>query len=157
MNPICFVTVGSGRLALYHFLGNRTSQDLLQSGCTHVVTLLRETERARGIGERVQTLGLTWLWIPVPNGSTPQGEVNERLVAAIPQISALLDEGASVLIHCAAGIHRTGMLAYGLLRWRGLGPQEALEKIGQSRMVTREGILPRHIRRGDQPAREVQK
>lgn len=153
---ICFAPVGYGRLSLCHFLGKRVFDELGGKGCTHVVTLLRDTERAESIGQKVQNKGMTWLWIPVPNGKYPQGDVHDRLLAAIPQISALLDEGASVLIHCSAGIHRTGMLAYGLLRWRGMGADEAMEKIGQIRPVTRAGILPRHIRWGDAVAREPQ-
>jgi protein-tyrosine phosphatase len=153
---IHFVPIGNGRLALYHFLGRNTVPGLVEQGCTHVVTLLRDTERAESIGNKVQASGMTWLWVPVPNGKYPQGEVHERLATAIPQVSALLDDGASVLIHCSAGIHRTGMLAYGLLRWRGLGAEEALETIGKIRPVTRDGILPRHIRWGDEMAREPQ-
>jgi protein-tyrosine phosphatase len=152
-HTIHFYPVGNGRLSLHHFLGKKSLDGFEDTGCTHVVTLLRDTERAESIGRKVQEKGLTWLWVPVANGKYPRGEVHERLMAAISQISALLDNGASVLIHCAAGIHRTGMLAYGLLRWRGLNPEEALETIGKIRPVTRDGILPRHIRWGDEVAR----
>jgi protein-tyrosine phosphatase len=150
-----FIQVGLGRLALYHRPGGKAFADLLEQGCTHVVTLLRASEQAESIGQNVQEKGMVWLWVPIPNGDYPRGEIHERLVNAIPQISALLDEGASVLIHCSAGIHRTGMLGYGLLRWRGLSQEEALEKIGQTRQVTHDGLLPRHIRWGDEVARQV--
>ena len=34
-----------------------------------------------------------------------------------------------VLVHCAAGIHRTGTVTYSLLRLGGLGPQDAYSLI----------------------------
>ncbi len=147
-----FIPIGKGRLTLYHRPGAKAFAGLAEQGCTHVVTLLRDTEGAEKIGNAIRARGMQWVWVPVPNGDYPQGEVHERLVQAIPTISRLLDEGASVLIHCSAGIHRTGMLGYGLLRWRGLTQDEALEKIGQMRPQTRDGILPRHIRWGNQLA-----
>ena len=37
----------------------------------------------------------------------------------------LRDNHEKVMIHCAAGIHRTGTVGYSLLRMSGLSPQEA--------------------------------
>lgn len=148
-----FVKVGNGRLALNHRPGRADFSHLRKLGCTHVVTLLKESESAQKIGNQTKDAGMEWVWVPVPNGNYPQGEVHERLLAAMPQLSQLLDEGKSLLIHCSAGIHRTGTVAYGLLRWRGVGQDEAMRIIHEMRKETAEGMLKKRMRWGDENAR----
>ena len=148
-----FVNVGNGRLALNHRPGRADFARLRELGCTHVVTLLKESESAQKIGSQTKNAGMEWVWVPVPNGHYPQGEVHERLLAAMPQISQLLDEGKSLLIHCSAGIHRTGTVAYGLLRWRGVEGDEAMRLIHTMRKETAEGMMEKRRRWGDEQAR----
>jgi len=150
-----FVKVGNGRLALNHRPGRADFSHLHKLGCTHVVTLLKESEFAQKIENQTKNAGMEWVWVPVPNGNYPQGEVHERLLTAIPQLSQLLDEGKSLLIHCSAGIHRTGTVAYGLLRWRGMERNEAMKIIGEIRKETAEGMLEKRMRWGDENARQV--
>jgi protein-tyrosine phosphatase len=128
---------------------------LRQIGCTHVVTLLKESEHAEKYGNMTKNAGLNWIWLPVPNGNYPEGEVHKRLIQAMPQLSQLLDEGGSLLIHCSAGIHRTGTVAYGLLRWRGVERDEAMRIIGEIRILTAEGMMEKRMRWGDENARQV--
>lgn len=89
------------------------------------------------------------------DGNRPVGEVHQRMMEALPRLSQLLDEGASLLIHCSAGIHRTGTVAYGLLRWRGESWEEAMELIGQMRLVTLNEVGEKRLRCGDAIARVV--
>jgi protein tyrosine/serine phosphatase len=151
-SDIHFVKVGRGRLALTHRPGRATFPALGKMGCTHIVTLLREDEGANKVSSLTREAGLTWVWVPVPSGDYPTGEVHERLAKSIPELSALLDEGKSLLIHCSAGIHRTGTVAYGLLRWRGLNRARALKLIGQIRKDTAEGMGEKRMRWGDELA-----
>jgi protein-tyrosine phosphatase len=58
----------------------------------------------------------------------------------LPVLATSLAEGESVMIHCAAGIHRTGMVAYALLRLNGYEPEESFEALADMRVVTREGV-----------------
>ena len=99
-SPYNFVKVGNGRMALNHRPGSRDFKLLRELGCTHVITLLKESEFAPKIGSQTQNAGMEWVWIPVPNGNYPQGEVHERLLNAMPQLSQLLDDGNYLLIHC---------------------------------------------------------
>jgi protein-tyrosine phosphatase len=122
-------------------------------GCTHVVTLLKESESAPKIGSQTKNAGMEWVWVPVPNGNYPQGEVHERLLNVMPHLSQLLDDGNSLLIHCSAGIHRTGTVAYALLRWRGVERDEAMRIIHEMRKETAEGMLEKRRRWGDENAR----
>jgi protein-tyrosine phosphatase len=150
-----FVKVGNGRIALNHRPRGADFSHLRKLGCTHVVTLLKESEHAETYGKMTRNAGLTWIWLPVPNGKYPEGEVHERLIQAMPQLSQLIDEGGSLLIHCSAGIHRTGTVAYGLLRWRGIESKEAMRIIGAIRKETAEGMMEKRMRWGDENAREV--
>jgi protein-tyrosine phosphatase len=152
---INFVDVGKGRLALYHRPRNTDFSILQELGCTHVVTLLKESEGAQRYGEMTTLAGMDWIWLPVPNAKYPEGEVHERLLQAMPTLSKLLDDGKSILIHCSAGVHRTGAIAYALLRWRGLEKSQAMKIILLARKETSEGLLERRTRWGDanaQPA-----
>ena len=79
-SEIHFVSVGNGKLALYHRPRGVDFRTLRELGCTHVVTLMKESEGARSIGKMTENAGLTWVWIPVPNGDYPQGEVHQRLI-----------------------------------------------------------------------------
>lgn len=98
---------------------------------------------------------MEWIWLPVPNGKYPDANVRHLLLEAMPKLSVLLDHGNSLLIHCSAGIHRTGMVAYGLLRWRGLDPSQAMKLIDNIRRETAEGMMEKRMRWGDEIARSA--
>jgi len=150
-----FVKVGNGRLALYQRPRGMDFSRLREVGCTHVVTLLKESEHAEKYGNMTNNAGLQWIWLPVPNGNYPEGEIHQRLIQAMPQLSQLLDDGGSLLIHCSAGIHRTGTVAYGLLRWRGVEREKAMQLIGVIRKETAEGMMEKRRRWGDENARQT--
>jgi protein-tyrosine phosphatase len=152
-----FVKVGNGRIALYHRPKKTDFMPLREMGCTHVVTLLKESENAEFYGKMTKDAGLEWIWLSVPNGKYPQGEMDERLIATLPVLSQLLDDGKSLLIHCSAGIHRTGMVTYGLLRWRGVDSKEAMAIIREARSETAEGMMEKRMRWGDDIAQPGQK
>jgi protein-tyrosine phosphatase len=152
-----FVNVGRGRLALYHRPRNEDFDTLCKMGCTHIITLLKESEGAQRYGTMTRDAGMEWIWISVPNGKYPEKDVHERLIQSMPMLSQLLDDGRSILIHCSAGIHRTGTVAYGLLRWRGLDRRQTMKIIGRTRPETAEGMMEKRMRWGDenaQPARQ---
>ncbi|MBL8061619.1 MAG: dual specificity protein phosphatase family protein [Anaerolineales bacterium] len=150
-----FVKIGHGRLALNHRPRGVDFPHLRESGCTHVVTLLKESENAGQMRTLTLASNMVWVWLPIPNGDHPEGEVHKRLLAAMPNLSQLLDDGRSLLIHCSAGIHRTGTVAYGLLRWRGLERVEAMKLISQMRKETADGMMEKRMRWGDENARQV--
>ena len=149
---IRWTSIGAGRLALWHRPGRRHFAVLRDAGVTHLVTLLSERESARAIGEEAEAAGLEWVWLPLEGAKEPEGVARQTLDKGLAKLSHLLDDSNSLLIHCSAGIHRTGMFAYALLRHRGLGRDDALAKIEQARPHTREGLEEHHLRWGDEIA-----
>ncbi|NVB77098.1 MAG: hypothetical protein HOV81_01765 [Kofleriaceae bacterium] len=62
----------------------------------------------------------------------------------------LIEAGGRVVLHCSAGLHRTGMVAYALLRLYGSTREEArsqlacvrsLEDVGEERLAWGERLL----------------
>jgi protein-tyrosine phosphatase len=144
--------VGAGRLALTHRPRLRAIPYFPKTRCDRVVTLLSEREGAEQIGALVREAGMAWSWIPLPGGRPPEGRVSERARAGVRELSDRLDAGESILLHCSAGIHRTGMMAYALFRGRGSPPAEALARVELLRPVTAQGLSSEQLRWGDQAA-----
>lgn len=81
------------------------------------LTLISDGELARlpGFGAG---FGCDWVHLPIPDFGTP-GEADWAALA--PRLHALLDGGGRLLVHCRAGLGRTGMIAARLLAERGEG------------------------------------
>ena len=75
-------------------------------------------------GER---LPFRWMPLPVRNFGVPEDAATFR--RQITQITQALRQGDSVLLHCAAGIGRTGSTAACVLKALGLPTDEALQRV----------------------------
>lgn len=145
-----WVAATPGRLALWHRPKLRAIPYLRNAGCDRVLTLLSQREGAEEIGRAVEQAGLAWSWLPLASGKPPEGRADRGAREGVAQLSRQLDARESIMIHCSAGMHRTGMVGYALLRFRGLSEGEALELIEAMRPVTRSALAPEHLRWGDQ-------
>lgn len=95
-------------------------------GAGAVVTLIEPDEAARlgvaGLGEGVRARGFAWHPVPVPD-MQPPGAAFERLWGTVePALIDRLRAGGRVLIHCRAGLGRTGTVAARLLLETGAAP-----------------------------------
>src|SRR5688572_30393719 len=114
-----WIAVGGGHLAIGHRPKVKALSALAADGCTHVLTLLGEREGALDIREAAEHAGLVSLWLPLASGDPAQA--SERLVReTLKDVRQALMGGGRVFIHCSAGIHRTGMIAFALLRSLGI-------------------------------------
>jgi protein-tyrosine phosphatase len=143
------VSVGAGALALSHRPKHKDVLRLPGFGVTHVVTLLAEREGAKAIGEAVRRAGLTWIWCPLDNAQPPGAWCTAELRLVLTELAALVASGAKILVHCSAGIHRTGMFGYALLRQLGDEPSAARMKLIELRVVTAEGVGRDRLAWGD--------
>jgi protein-tyrosine phosphatase len=155
MNLLQWVAVGPGRLALAHRPKLKDIVKLPGLGCQRVVTIQSGNEGALQVGRAVQQAGIAWTWIPVGHGKFPEDEADRLLRRALPELTERLEAGESILVHCSAGIHRTGMLVFALLRWRGASETEALELIAALRPETRAGLREEHLAWGNLVAAEM--
>jgi protein tyrosine phosphatase (PTP) superfamily phosphohydrolase (DUF442 family) len=152
---IRWVSVGTGRVALSHRPKLKDIAKLPEQGCQRMVTIQGPHESPSQIEKAVRQAALTWTWIAVGDGKFPEGEAHRLLSQGVKEVAAAVQAGESVLIHCSAGIHRTGMFAFALLRWLEFSETEALEKIAEMRPHTREGMHADHIAWGNQLVQEA--
>ena len=150
---IALVSVDAGKLALTHRPKKTDFRALRALGVTHVITLLNENEGAQSLGAIATNEGLSWIWCPLKGAdiNAPLDAVRAGLEAG----KAALAAGGGVIIHCSAGIHRTGMFGYALLRVAGLAREAALEKLRELRAVTAEGVGSDRLDWGDRIAEEL--
>ncbi|MFM7533963.1 MAG: cyclin-dependent kinase inhibitor 3 family protein [Rubrivivax sp.] len=148
---------GAGVLGLSHFPGRcgvdgrarhwrRSVQADLQAilgwGASAVLSLVEAQEFRRygvpDLGARVREQGLRWHHLPVPDMGVPTGGTPFGQQPELQAVRAALGRGERVLVHCAAGLGRTGTLAAGLLVAQGLSPQQAIEAVRRVRPGTLE-------------------
>jgi len=134
------VGVGAGAVAITHRPKLKLLPTMRSAGVTHLVTLLSKREGALVMGNAARAAGLEWIWIDLPNGQQPAPESNRNIVAALTTLVDLIRNGAHMVIHCSAGIHRTGMFTYALLRAHGLDRGEAMSTLTRLRAATAEGV-----------------
>lgn len=118
-----------GHLAIGHKPGKKLRKLLDESGCTLVVNLLSKHESsAVPAPNRIR--------LPLATAACPGPQRDEEIVAAFEAMERELGACGKVFIHCSAGIHRTGMIAYAFLRWSGMDNEAAMEAIRDMREIT---------------------
>jgi protein-tyrosine phosphatase len=68
-----------------------------------------------------------WLNVPMPNFGVPDDGAAFR--RDVREIAHALERGDAVMLHCAAGMGRTGSTAACLLKALGLSTEEALQRV----------------------------
>jgi protein-tyrosine phosphatase len=135
--------VAGGELAIGHKPGHKLRELLEAQGCSLVVSLLSESESAASEGEHRLRLRLD-------GADPPRPERTAEILAAFERILASLEAGGRVYLHCSAGLHRTGMIANGFLRWLGYSGDEALALITELRALTAAQVRPERLAWGEQ-------
>lgn len=152
LDELRFVQVGTGSLSARGRPGLETLAALkAQRGLTAVVSLLRMDEPGAGSMHEAERLGLKYCQAPLAGPKAMQmiGTARVRLseedldsFRKVIQVKAWLMQGTeNVVVHCAAGLHRTGIFLYVLLRELGATPPEALQMIKQMREATFEEFV----------------
>ena len=87
--------------------------------------------------------------LPLDGARPPDAERDDEVRAVFAKISEALGQGGKVFIHCSAGLHRTGMIAYAYMRHRGLSEGEARAAIRELRALTEAELTAERCAWGD--------
>lgn len=121
--------------------GKKSFDRLSQLELTHCCTLLGEKETPQVIEKICGRLGCNWLWLPVTGGGLETLQVTPMANHILSLHNALVDvDNPKIYLHCSAGLHRTGYVAYILLRVMGLDETSALKELKTLRTVTAEQV-----------------
>jgi hypothetical protein len=146
-----WVKVNEGALAIGHKPGGKISfEGLKKEGAYAVLTLLQGNEGALEIGDKVKRSGMNWIWFPFSASRPHEGVELIKVMDLYSQLAIMLSAGDKIYIHCSAGIHRTGMITYGLLRFMGFDATIAKALLHQLRPVTAEQVGEERLQWGDQ-------
>ena len=128
--------VGPGRLLLCgkHVVGPDVIATMRRCGASFIVCLVEAHEVADRYPDYLSWLGAhagtAALWEPVPDLGAPTIEQAARLVG---EIVSRVDSGASVLVHCGAGLGRAGTVACGVLVALGMQVDAAITHVAAHR------------------------
>ena len=137
---------GAGKMVLTHCPGrhhvdasNRhwrrsLAQDLEEIcrwDASGVVSLLEPHEFLQlgvpDFAQQVQARGIRWFHLAIPDMHPPGNAFHDAWRVDGGEILALLKRGESIVLHCAAGLGRSGMLAAKILTAFGMTPTQAIE------------------------------
>ncbi len=105
-------------------------REVAEAGVTHIIDMQVEFDDT----PLASPHGIEVLWNPIEDDFRPKPpDVFERGVAFATK--ALGNDGAKLLIHCAAGVHRAPMMALAILRTAGWTLPEAMRTIQERRYV----------------------
>jgi atypical dual specificity phosphatase len=107
-------------------------QQARRAGLTRIVCLTPiEEVRALSVPyhDALQQGGLPCAWMHLPMRNFGLGEDDQAFRDGIAALAQALGGGESILLHCAAGIGRTGTAAACVLKRLGLGRAQALQRV----------------------------
>jgi protein-tyrosine phosphatase len=115
-------------------------------GIQQVVSLLEPGE-ARSLGldaERFETkaLGMGFVSFPIADMGTPASV--EDFAEITHTLFRRIDRGINTLVHCRAGIGRSGLFAAGMLLYAGMDAEQAFAHVGKMRGLRVPETLDQH-------------
>lgn len=102
------------------------SQDVTALAEQGVTALISLSEYAESIGSAAQKHGMRWLHIPVEDFQAPEPG---QIIDAVRFIEEEIAKGGTVVVHCAAGLGRTGTILACYLVSQGETPEAAIQRV----------------------------
>jgi ADP-ribosyl-[dinitrogen reductase] hydrolase len=111
-----------------------------QWGAVALISLVEYHELAdlgiTDIGARAQARGLWWLHLPIRDFGVPDAHFEYVWRSEGQRLRGILLDDGRIVLHCWAGLGRTGTIAARLLVELGVGPKEAVRQVRASRPGT---------------------
>ena len=143
---VTFIEVNKGKLSIGPRPTLTKIDELKKLGVTTIVTLLKISEKmVDELGQKINSIEINWIWFPLSAGKLSEEKiVKEKINNLYENLIMKLSQGEIIFIHCAAGIHRTGLFTNGLLRKMNFSVEDAKSKIYQMRPVTSIEAVKKH-------------
>jgi protein-tyrosine phosphatase len=77
--------------------------------------------------------GLEFISYPINDRSVPSSD--SGTMELIDRLDNYLTSGKAIVVHCRQGIGRSGLIAAGLLIYRGVSFPEAIERVSSARQI----------------------
>lgn len=124
-------------------------------GLTHILTLLNPKEiNQTNICTLIESAGIQSIHVPIEGADLPVFTSSQTtvdlLVERLPSIRDLLlnsteEKPVRMIVHCSAGLHRTGTITYLLLRLCQFNTEQALLIINRTRAITARQVGQKRI------------
>lgn len=106
-------------------------------GAEGVVTLLEQAEmemlEIRHLPSSAEHHGLWWRHLPIRDMCAPDDEFDATWAMESEYLRGILNQGGRFVVHCWAGLGRTGTIAARLLVEFGLEPSTAIDQVREVR------------------------
>ncbi|CAF0743950.1 unnamed protein product [Didymodactylos carnosus] len=105
---------------------------------THILTILGENEKSSQLIESIELTGIQSIWLNLNKAHVSSFLTNDDLKPKLLAIRNLLlnENYIKLVIHCSAGLHRTGTICYLIFRLCNLTVNQALFALNLSRGIT---------------------